>query len=129
MNENLYNKLKSLILETAGRNEIMDAIDGKYRVNIHYAGDDNIAAGKRHIEVYAFGMTKSGNPVIRAFQLFGDTKTIIPQWKLFRLDRITKWEPTNMKFHTPISNRGSNIPPFNPNGDGSMSTVYKIAQF
>ena len=125
----LYNLFESLILESASRDQIMDAIDRKYRVNIYYAGDDNTAAGKRHIEVYAFGLTKNGNPVIRAFQLFGNSDTIVPDWKLFRLDRITRWEPTNMQFYTPVSSRGSGIAQFNPNGDGSMSTVYKIAQF
>lgn len=125
----LYNLFEQLILETSSRESINDAINRKYRVNIYYAGDDNTAAGKRHIEVYAFGLTKAGNPVIRAFQLFGDTKTVIPEWKLFRLDRITRWEPTRFQFYTPVNERGTGIAPFNPNGDGSMSTVYNIAQF
>lgn len=121
----LYNLFENLILEGASNQQVIDAIDGKYRVNIHYAGDDNTAAGKRHIEVYALGSTKGGNPVIRAFQLFGDTKTIIPEWKLFRLDRITRWEPTNMRFYQPVSDRDNSIPPYNHAGDRSMiGSVY-----
>jgi len=131
----LYNILDELILENksilleSSRDEVVKAIEGKYRVNIYYAGDDNTKAGKRHIEVYGFGLSKSGSPVIRAYQVFGDTKTIVPKWKLFRLDRITRWEPTSFKFYSPVSDRGTNIPAYNPNGDASMSTVYNLARF
>lgn len=124
----LYNIFEGLILED-GRSEVIDAIDKKVRVNIYYLGDDNTAAGKRTIEVYALGLTKANNPVIRAYQIFGDTKTGAPAWKFFRLDRISRWEPTDFQFHTPISDRDPSIPKFNPNGDATMSTVYKVAQF
>ena len=124
----LYNIYESLILEDS-RSQIIDAIDKKIRVNIYYLGDDNTAAGKRTIEVYAFGLTKAGNPVIRAYQIFGDTKTIKPAWKFFRLDRISRWEPTKFRFYTPISDRDPVAPKFNPNGDATMATVYKIANF
>lgn len=127
LNEVILEK-KSLIVEVS-RNEVIKAIDGKYRVNIYYAGDDNTAAGKRHIEVYAFGLSKDGNPVIRAYQVFGDTKTFVPRWKLFRLDRIMRWEPTEFRYYSPVSSRGTNIPSYNPSGDASMSTVYKLARF
>lgn len=117
---NLYNIYKDIILENTARSSIMDAIDKHYRVTIYYAGDEETAPGKRTIEVYAYGMSKAGNQVIRAYQLFGDTKTVIPQWKLFRVDRITRWEPTNFKFYKPISDRDPSIPKFNQNGDNSM---------
>jgi len=121
----LYNLYKELIMENTARNSIIDAIDKHYRVTIYYDGDDNTAAGKRTIEVYAYGTSVGGNQVIRAYQVFGDTKTIIPQWKLFRVDRISRWEPTGWEFNNPISDRGSNIPKYNPNGDGSMvGSVY-----
>lgn len=125
----LYNIFENLILENSSRSSVMDAIDRKYRVNIYYLGDDNTAAGKRTIEVYAFGLTKANNPVIRAYQIFGDTKTFVPAWKFFRLDRISRWEPTTFRFYTPISERDPSAPKFNPSGDKTMSTVYKIANF
>jgi hypothetical protein len=125
----LYNIFESLILEFASRDQINDAINNRVRVNIHYAGDDNTASGQRTIEVYAYGLTKSGNQAIRAYQIFGNTKTIIPQWKIFRVDRITRWEPLNFKFYTPISDRDPTIPAFNPTGDKSMTTIYNIVKF
>lgn len=121
----LYKLYKELIMENTARNSIIDAIDNHYRVSIYYEGDDNTAAGKRTIEVYAYGMSVGGNQVVRAYQVFGDTKTVIPQWKLFRVDRISRWEPQNFTFYKPISDRDPSIPKYNPNGDGSMvGTVY-----
>jgi predicted DNA-binding transcriptional regulator YafY len=116
----LYKIYKDLIIENTARNSIIDAIDNHYRVRIFYSGDDNTAAGARTIEVYAYGTSQGGNQVIRAYQVFGDTKTVIPQWKLFRVDRITRWEPTNWIYREPVSDRGTNIPKYNHNGDNSM---------
>lgn len=132
MSLKLHNLYNSLILENIDRQKVIDAIDKRYRVNIDYIGDDETTSGKRTIEVYAFGMSKAGNLIIRAYQGFGKTKTVIPAWKTFRLDRIVQWNPINIVrgiFNTPISDRGPNIPAFNPNGDKSMMTVYKIVNF
>ena len=127
----LYNLLEELILENTNRDAVVDAIENKYRVNIHYAGTDNTrGTGQRTIEVYAFGLTKAGNPVIRAYQPFGDTKTKKPSWKFFRLDRITRWEPLyKNKFYKPISDYDASIPTANLNGDNSMSVVYNTVKF
>lgn len=123
----LYNILENIILENTNREMIKDAIDNHYRVRIYYAGDDNTAAGARTIEVYAYGTSIAGNQVIRAYQLFGDTKSVIPQWKLFRVDRIIRWEPTKWVFNNPISDRDPTIPKYNPNGDRSMvGSVYNV---
>jgi predicted DNA-binding transcriptional regulator YafY len=118
----LYNIFEELILENISRNSIVDAINNRYVVNINYAGDDNTAQGPRYIEVYAFGLSKSNNPVIRAFQLAGDSKTLSPQWKMFRVDRIKRWEPTQREFNKPRNG-------FNPNGDNAMSVVHNITKF
>jgi predicted DNA-binding transcriptional regulator YafY len=129
MELNLYNLYKEIIFESISREAVLDAINKHVRVRIYYAGDDNTATGWRLIEPYVFGLTKKGNPVLRAYQLFGDTKTEIPGWKLFRLDRILKWEPLKVKFNTPINERDPSAPPFNPNGDKSMIGVPYIIKF
>lgn len=118
----LYNILNNLIIENNTRDEVNNAINNRALVNIYYDGDDNTHSGQRTIEVYSFGMSRGGNLVIRAYQVAGDTNTFQPSWKMFRLDRITRWETSNMKFSTPRPN-------YNRMGDNSMSTVYNTVKF
>lgn len=119
-----------LITESVSIGSIDDAIDTHTRVIINYnTRGENIATGARIIEVYAYGLTKAGNPVIRAFQPYGDTSSRVPSWKFFRIDRIIYWKPTKQIFTKPASDYYKNIGNFNPNSDNSMSTVYKIAKF
>ena len=58
---------KILLQESVSINSVNDAIDAHTRIiiNYHTKGED-IATGARIIEVYAYGLTKAGNPVIRA---------------------------------------------------------------
>lgn len=128
---NLYEILQKVLLTESAVdvNKVGDAIDKKYQVKINYrSNDEDVANGARTIEVYAYGLTKAGNPVIHAFQPYGDTTSTTPNWKFFRLDRITNWETTNQFFHRPASDF-YNVGKFNPTGDKSMSVVYKIATF
>lgn len=119
-----------LLSESASPDEVIDALDNHNRVIINYhTNGEDIASGARVIEVHAYGLTRAGNPVIRAFQPFGDTTTKVPSWKFFRLDRITKWQPTGQKFSTPASDRYPGLGDFNPDDDKTMSIVYKIATF
>ena len=127
----MFNKLLEQILkESVSMNDINDAIDNHHRViiNYHSKGED-IATGARVIEVYAYGLTKAGNPVIRAFEPYGDTRTRVPSWKFFRLDRISSWKPTQQKFSRQASFYYKGLGEFNPEGDNTMSSVYKIAKF
>lgn len=127
MKINLYNIFEELILESdnllleqISDDVIRKAIDGKYRVNITYNDEKGGPTGKRNIEVYALGDI-GGYPSIRAFQLFGDSKTETAVWKTFRKDRILSWEPTNFKFYNPVSDRDSSIPKYRE--DGSDKTL------
>lgn len=103
--------------------KINDAIDRTYEVLINYQSEDDNASGDRIIQPVAYGLTKAGKPVIRAYQPYGDTQTHVPAWKFFLVSGIQSWKPMRRKIF--------NQPPegFNPNGDNSMSTVYNIAQF
>jgi hypothetical protein len=97
---------------------INKAIDNKIRIKIFYRGDKNIAAGQRTIEVYAYGLSSANNPVIRAFQTAGDTKTEKLGWKLFLTNNITRWIETKQRF---------NPNPEYKKGDKNMLTIYKEA--
>jgi hypothetical protein len=120
----LYNLVKELIIETtANRNTIMNIMDKKRIASCNYYDEkEPEASGLRFIEIYGYGVSKAGNPVIRVYQLGGDTKTIQPGWKLFRVDRISDLKMLGGTFNEPRKL-------FNPNGDKEMTKIYNIVKF
>ena len=120
----LFEKIiNDLLTEDVEIGKINDAIARTYEVKINYLSDNDKASGERIIQPVAYGLTKAGNPVIRAYQPFGDTQTSVPSWKMFLVSGIQSWKPMYKKvFKTPPEG-------FNPNDDKSMSVVYKIAKF
>ena len=123
-----FKNVSSINMEDEGQptsisvTNINNAINNKNEVIIYYDGDENTSKGKRNVEVCAYGISMAGNPVIRAYQLSGDSDTIVPEWKLFRVDMISQWSVLKRRFTKPR-------PKFNPNGDKSMKSVLNIAKF
>jgi len=116
---------EGLINESVSGGEVTQAIRGREGVLITYNDETGTShEGVRYIEPYVFGTTKKGNPCIRAYQYYGDTKRGVPKWKLFRLDRITSWKPSGEKFELEPQARGWAAEAYNNNGDNSMSNVY-----
>jgi hypothetical protein len=74
------------------------------------------------------GLSKKGNYVLRAWDSEGAShrdflgKKPLPSWRLFRVDRINSFNPTNEFFTTPRPN-------YNPLGDKSMTRVLINAKF
>ena len=134
---NLYSILENIILETVNTSSVENAIEKKQRVRRYYDPkinrtpneEDKYLPGFRNIETYVYGVSKAGNPIIRAYQINGVTETDSPGWKTFRLDRITSWRPYPSFFYQPISERDSSVPTYNENGDRSMIRIIKQAKF
>lgn len=62
---------------------LTDSLERKKQVTVDYNGGDRV------IEVHAIGMSTSGNPVARVYQVSGHTEEGEPQgWKMMRLDRM-----------------------------------------
>ncbi len=124
----LYNTIKSLILEVASIDSIVNAIKNKDKVIIYYDGDEPGGRGLRSIEPVCFGYSKAGNPVLRAWDDEGASHTAykgeqpLPGWRLFRVDKIQSFKPSGEKFTTPK-------PGYNFNGDKSMTRVIVNAVF
>jgi predicted DNA-binding transcriptional regulator YafY len=124
----LYNSLKTLILEVASLGAVRDAISKKNKCIIYYIGDEPGGRGLREIEPVCLGYSKSGNLVLRAWDYEGSSHTAykgeqpLPGWRLFRLDKITMFRPTENSFEEPRPN-------YNFNGDRSMTKVLINAQF
>ena len=122
---------ESIITEEINITKVTDAIRKRKPVKITYKADDEPRGqGERIIHPVAYGISKAGIMVFRAFQPYGDTKTKTPHWKLFRLDKIENWDILWKR-------RSFDEPPgqftvdgeYNPSGDKSMSTVYLSANF
>jgi predicted DNA-binding transcriptional regulator YafY len=124
----LYNIAKSLILEVASIDSIVDAINKKNKIIIYYDGDEPGGRGLREIEPVCFGYSKSDNPVLRAWDSSGASHTgykgeqPLPGWRLFRVDKILSFKPSGEKFFEPKPN-------YNSRGDKSMSKVIINASF
>jgi hypothetical protein len=117
----LYNLYESIILENT-KQTVIDAINGKYAVNIWYRDKVTNELKKRYVFIYGLGVNKAGNEVIRAFQAFGGTNSKNSKWKTFLLNNITRIEPTNMKFYKPINkvSGGEDVPAYVGPSDKSM---------
>jgi len=124
----LYNIAKSLILEVASIDSIVDAIKKKHKVVIYYDGDEPGGRGLRTIEPVCFGYSKADNPVLRAWDEEGSSHTAykgeqpLPGWRIFRLDKILSLKPTGDVYNEPR-------PGYNFNGDKTMASVILNAKF
>ena len=123
---NLYDILQKVLTESVPSDKVIDAIQNKYQVIINYSDEKARAPQKRLIEPYAYGISQAGNAVFRAFQYEGDTFRGKPKWKLFRLDRVESWTPTEQHFNVDPRTRGWNAPPYNETGDDAMTNVLSM---
>ena len=122
--------VNEVLNESVDVKSVNDSIQNTYGVVINYRGEEGEHTGPRLIQPVAYGTTKKGFPAIRAFQPNGDTSSRVPSWKLFRLDRIERWEPHKEEvFDEPPGFRQEVLGNFNPNGDNGMSQVFKVASF
>jgi len=111
---NLYNIGKLLILETVSRSKILPSMKNRNVVTFWYDDPDEgegIKPGYREVEPYVFGRHyKSGNEVIRAWLIRGVSKTgeldpsLVPGWRLFRVDRMGNWIDTGDTFEPYVDN-------------------------
>jgi hypothetical protein len=124
----LQNSLKSLILEIASIETVIDAIKNKRVMGTSYDGDEPGGKGQRLIEPVCVGISKAGNRVVRAWEREGASHTAtigtqpLPGWRLFRLDKTFTFLPTTETFNEVR-------PGFNPNGDKSMVSIEVIVNF
>ena len=124
----LYNITKSLILEVASIESIVDAIKKRQKIVIYYDGDEPGGRGLREIEPVCLGYSKSDNPVLRAWDIEGSSHTSykgeqpLPGWRLFRVDKIMSFKPSNEKFNQVRAG-------YNPSGDKGMVRVIINTKF
>ena len=113
----------SLISESVSPDKIKAAIDAKYGVNIEYIDYEGQPPSKRYILPLKYGQTKGGNYAIEAYQILGASKKGNEKgFKLFRVDRIVGWYPTNYAVNVnpaQLDPKGA----YNPSGNRNMKQV------
>lgn len=102
---------------------VEDCIKDKRALIFTYLGDLQNPRGRRFVYPMAFGESRRGNLVVRAWQVRGESKSKNePKWRLFRLDKI-------LSPH--ISKKGFKVPKkgYNFKGDRSMRKMFINAKF
>ena len=120
---NLYDIMQKILLEQVDRNSVENAIRNKNVVMITYNDEkENPPLGKRWIYPCALvDMNGQGKLAIRAYAYNGASRRgEIPDWRLFRLDRIQSWNPTNSRFTKAPDNR------YNENGDKQYQVLLQV---
>jgi len=109
--------------------KLEDAITNKFVCTIYYKGERPglVDDGYRYIEPYALGVNIQGNTVVRGWLIKGTSRSgkrdssLVPGWRLFRVDRISEINPTLQKFTVPRKGYNSQ--------DSKMSEVTFFADF
>lgn len=122
--QQLFEDLRSQNLEA-----LQDLIVNKITCTVDYRGEfpSDILNGLRVIEPYTAGVNDKGITYVRAWLIRGISKSgrvdpsVVPGWRLFRVDRIKSITPTGQKFTVP--RKGYN------DQDSAMSEILFTAAF
>ncbi len=102
--------------------DIVDSIRNKRVVEITYQGLREKSKGQRFKVMPVCLGTKRGRKYIRAWQESGASVRGVPNWKFFRIDRISDWKNQgNLNFQ--CSDLGPNL---NQSGDKGMDRILAI---
>lgn len=120
--EQILDEAFSVIYGPPSEKKINNAINNRNSAIIRYrTKGKNEHTQQRTIFPVAYGINKKGNQVVRAYQTGGDTTTVKPGWKFFRVDRILSWyNMRNTKFDMRmLVNLG-----YNRDGDKLMTKLF-----
>ena len=131
----LLGSLIELLTESASNQVIKNAITNKHTCELKYLDDEKLPNGSqaRTIEPVAYGYSKRGNPVIRAYQTSGPSLKVteegipLPAWRLFRVDRVKSMKP--LKGSDSLFLTFGEPPLYNPIGDNSMDRMMYNSKF
>ena len=119
----LFSSFKEVIPEAVSFDDLQKAIKNLDVITITYDGDEPGGKGYRTVYPVCLGRSKSGNLVLRAYDIEGASHRAslglkpLPSWRMFRIDKTFTFNRNGEKF--------SELPAdYNPNGDKSMTQVY-----
>ena len=94
----------------------ISALDHRQAMKVKYHNEERI------VEVHALGISTAGNPVVRVYQIDGDSPAeVLPGagrsgWKLLKIEEITEYEQVAQ---TSLAPRRGFVP-----GGRAMSTIF-----
>ncbi len=92
------------------KTDICTAIDNQYLIELRYSGYS------RTVEPHAYGREKSGDEILRCFQVFGGSESGEHKgWKLLKVRDVYSLHHTNIKF---------SIRPGYKSGDKAMEYIF-----
>ena len=119
----LFSSFKDVLTEAVSFDDLQKAIKNLDVITITYDGDEPGGKGYRTVYTVCLGRSKSGNLVLRAYDIEGASHRAslglkpLPSWRMFRIDKTFTFNRTGEKFNElPVD--------YNPNGDKSMTQVY-----
>jgi hypothetical protein len=119
----LFSSFKDVLTEAVSFDDLQKAIKSLDVITITYDGDEPGGKGYRTVYPVCLGRSKSGNLVLRAYDIEGASHRAslglkpLPSWRMFRIDKTFTFNRTGEKFNElPVD--------YNPNGDKSMTQVY-----
>jgi len=119
----LFTSFKEVITEAVSFDDLQRAIKNLDVITITYDGDEPGGKGYRTVYPVCLGRSKSGNLVLRAYDIEGASHRAslglkpLPSWRMFRIDKTFTFNRTGEKFNELPQD-------YNPNGDKSMTQVY-----
>jgi hypothetical protein len=119
----LFTSFKEVITEAVSFDDLQRAIKNLDVITITYDGDEPGGKGYRTVYPVCLGRSKSGNLVLRAYDIEGASHRAslglkpLPSWRMFRIDKTFTFNRTGEKFNELPAD-------YNPNGDKSMTQVY-----
>jgi len=119
----LFSSFKEVLTEAVSFDDLQRAIKNLDVITITYDGDEPGGKGYRTVYPVCLGRSKSGNLVLRAYDIEGASHRAslglkpLPSWRMFRVDKTFTFNRTGEKFNELPAD-------YNPNGAKSMTQVY-----
>ena len=128
MHINLSDILHRVLNENVSPDEVTSAINNHNYVTLNYVDENGSAVGNRLVQPYVYGRSIAGNPIVRVFQISGDSLRK-RDWKTLRLDRIISWKTKPQRFTLPPELQGFKTFAYREDGDNRMAVIYTQAKF
>ena len=104
----LFSSFKDVLTEAVSFDDLQKAIKNLDVITITYDGDEPGGKGYRTVYPVCLGRSKSGNLVLRAYDIEGASHRAslglkpLPSWRMFRIDNIkTNKYNSNAPYTTP----------------------------